>query len=159
MGWRQALSHEKTQCLGTHFYAWLNTYFLSSWRLFFQKKSKIWNFWKVAINFCDSVNPLWVSSRSFSRSIYHKTTCCGVAALVLSDSAAYMTGYVALTATPKNKNKISKNAGTETGVHDGPALPAMFCDVICRRLLLQVEFALHYVLHRRTQRTKEIRHV
>ena len=28
--------------------------------------------------------------------------CCGVAAIVLSDSAAYLTGYVASTDTPKN---------------------------------------------------------
>ena len=29
--------------------------------------------------------------------------CCGVAAIVLSDSAAYLTGFVASTATPKKK--------------------------------------------------------
>ena len=47
--------------------------------------------------------------------------CCGVAAIVLSDSAAYLTGYVASTATPKKKKKLQKHAGTETGVQDGPA--------------------------------------
>ena len=57
--------------------------FLSSWRLFFQKAAKILNFWKVAINFCDSVNPLWVYSR-FSRSKRWQWRCCGVAAIVLS---------------------------------------------------------------------------
>ena len=51
--------------LDAHFYAWLHTYFLSSWRLFFQKVAKILNFWKVALNFCDTVNPLSVSSRQF----------------------------------------------------------------------------------------------
>ena len=30
--------------------------------------------------------------------------CYGVAAIVLSDSAAYLTGYVASSATPKKKN-------------------------------------------------------
>ena len=72
---------------------------------FLQKVAKIWNFWKVAINFCDSVNPLWGSSR-VSRSKYNKTLCRGaVAAIVLSDSVAYLTGYVASTATPKKKKK------------------------------------------------------
>ena len=51
----------------------------------------------------------------------------GVAAIILSDSAAYLTGHVASTATPKRKQK---HAGTETGVQDGPAVPAIFCDVI-----------------------------
>ena len=31
----------------------------------------IWNFWKVTINFCESVNPLWLSSR-FSRSKHYE---------------------------------------------------------------------------------------
>ena len=53
--------------------------------------------------------------------------CCGVAAIVLSDSAAYLTGYVASTDTPKNTITTKKHAGTETGVQDGPALPAIFC--------------------------------
>ena len=58
--------HTHTPCrLDAHFYAWLHTYFLSSWRLFFQKVAKILNFWKVALNFCDTVNPLSVSSRQF----------------------------------------------------------------------------------------------
>ena len=46
----------------------------------FRKVANIWNFRKVAINFCDSVNPLRVSSR-FSRSKHND--CCGVAAIVL----------------------------------------------------------------------------
>ena len=92
--------------------SWLNTYFLSSWCLFFQKVAKIWNFWKVAINFCHTVKPLWVSSRLVSRSklIYiNKTMCCGVAAIVLSDSAAYLTGYVASTAAPKKNKKTCRH--------------------------------------------------
>ena len=57
--------------------------------------------------------------------------CCGVAAIhVLSDGAAYLTGYVASTDTPKNTITTKKHAGTETGVQVGPALPAIFCDVI-----------------------------
>ena len=57
--------------------------------------------------------------------------CCGaVAAIVLCDSAAYLTGYVASTATPKKTKTKPPHAGIETGFQDGPALPAIFCDVI-----------------------------
>ena len=49
---------------------------------------------------------------------------CGVAAIV-SDNAASLTGYVASTATAKTKKQKQKTAGTETGVQDGPALPAI----------------------------------
>ena len=66
-------------CLGAHLYFWLNTHFCHPggvfWFFFFfylsQKVAMIWNFWKVAINFYDSVNPLWVSSR-FSRSKHNE---------------------------------------------------------------------------------------
>ena len=51
--------------------------------------------------------------------------CCGVAAIVLSDSAAYLTGHQRI-----HLKTNKKHASTETGVHDGPALPAIFCDVI-----------------------------
>ena len=47
--------------------------------------------------------------------------CCGVAAIVLSGSAAYLTGYVASTATPKKRGE--KKTGTKPDVQDGPALP------------------------------------
>ena len=59
------------------------------------------------------MNPLWVSSR-FSHSKYNKT-------ILLSDSAAYLMGYVASADTPK-KQHTQKNAGIETGVQDGPCL-------------------------------------
>ena len=61
--------------------------------------------------------------------------CCGVAAIVLSDSTAYLTGYVASTDTPKKQTK-NMQAQKQPGVQDGPALPAIFCDVICQRLPL-----------------------
>ena len=51
--------------------------------------------------------------------------CCAV---VLSDGAASLIGYAASTATAKTKQKTQP--GTDTGVQDGPALPAIFCDVI-----------------------------
>ena len=49
--------------------------------------------------------------------------CCGVAATVLSDSAASLSGYVASTAASKKKKK-KKPAGTKTGVRDGTDGPA-----------------------------------
>jgi len=53
--------------------------------------------------------------------------CCGVAAIVLSDSAAYLTGYQRI-----HLKTNKKHASTETGVRwrNWPALPAIFCDVI-----------------------------
>ena len=58
--------------------------------------------------------------------------CCGaVAAIVLSDSAAYLTGCVMLHQRLHLKNKQKqKHAGTQTGVQDRPTLPSIFCDVI-----------------------------
>ena len=44
--------------------------------------------------------------------------CCGVAAIVLSDSAAYLTEYQRI-----HLKTNKKHASTETGVHDEPALP------------------------------------
>ena len=53
--------------------------------------------------------------------------CCGVGAIVLSVSAASLTGYVTSTATPEEKQQTKKQpTGTETGVQNGPALPEKF---------------------------------
>ena len=54
--------------------------------------------------------------------------CCGVAAIVFSDSAAaaYLTSINGYTYT----FLFFLNAATETGVEGEPALPAFFCDVI-----------------------------
>ena len=56
--------------------------------------------------------------------------CCGVAAIVLSDSAAYLTGYVSSTDTPKNtittKNIQAQKLVSKMGKH----CPQFFCDVI-----------------------------
>ena len=66
-----------TPMLGCTFLHLIKHTFLSSWRVFVcvfflsQKVAMIWNFWKVAINFYDSVNPLWVSSR-FSHSKHNE---------------------------------------------------------------------------------------
>jgi len=49
---------------------------------------------------------------------------------LVSDCAASLTGYVASTATAKTKQKTKTAGTTETGVQDGPALPAIFSDVI-----------------------------
>ena len=81
--------------------------------------------------------------------------CCGVAAIGLSDSAAYLTGYAVLTDTPKKKKK---NASTVTGVQDGPALPAIFCDVIMSATSVG-RVCSATCSTEGTQRTKEIRHV
>ena len=47
--------------------------------------------------------------------------CCGVAAIVLGDSAAYLTGYVSSTDTPKNtittKNMRAQKRVSKTGQH------------------------------------------
>ena len=85
--------------------------------------------------------------------------CCGVAAIVLSDSAAYLTGYVASTNTPKKHYHNKKHAGTETSVQDGPALPAIFCDVIMSATSVGRVCSARARAIRSTQRTKEIRHV
>ena len=56
--------------------------------------------------------------------------CCGVAAIVLSDSAADLTGYVASTDTPENtittKNMQAQKQVSKMGQH----CPQFFCDVI-----------------------------
>ena len=55
--------------------------------------------------------------------------CCGVAAIVLKVLLIWpVMLHQRLHLTKKNKK--NKHAGTETGVQDGPALPAIFCDVI-----------------------------
>ena len=87
------------------------------------------------------------------------TMCCGVAAIVLSDSAAYLTGYVASTDTPKKQHTQNKHAGTETSVQDGPALPAIFCDVIMSATSVDRLSLLYTCSIGSTQRTKEIRNV
>ena len=72
------------------------------------------------------MNPLY-EFPLVSRSKYNQTICCGVAAFVLSDSAASLTGYVTSTATPEEKQQTKKQpTGTETGVQNGPALPENF---------------------------------
>ena len=81
--------------------------------------------------------------------------CYGVAAIVLSDSAAYLTGYVASSATPKKKKL--KHTGTKTGVQDRQALPAIFCDVIMSATSVGRVCSATCSI-RSTQRTKEIRH-
>ena len=55
-----------------------------------------------------------------------KTMCCAGAAIVLSDRAAYLTGYVASTDTPKNTITTKKHAGTEIGVQMGQHCPQFF---------------------------------
>ena len=90
---------------------------------FLFKVAKIWNFGtKLQLN-----SAIWVSSR-FSRSKHTQTMwmCCGVAATVLSDSAASLSGYVASTAASKKKKtkKTHTPAGTKTGVRDGTDGPA-----------------------------------
>ena len=52
--------------------------------------------------------------------------CCAVAAIVLSDSAAYLTGYVASTATPKKKQLKNMQALKQVCKMGQPAI---FCDV------------------------------
>ena len=57
---------------------------------------------------------------------------CGVAATVLSVSAAYLVMLHQRLHIKFIKNKTKKqqqHAGTKTGVQDGPALPAIFCAV------------------------------
>ena len=74
------------------------------WRLFFQKLQRSETFGKFQILTSAIV---WTTEFPL---VFHaantiKTMCCGVAAIVLSGSAAYLTGYVASTATPKKIKK------------------------------------------------------
>ena len=90
--------------------------------------------------------------------------CCGVAAIVLSDSAAYLTGYVASTDTPENTITIKFNKKTNMQALKqvskmGPHCPQFSCDVI-----MSATSGVGRVCSARTplevpKRTKEIRHV
>ena len=114
-------------CLGAHFYAWLNTY-LSSWRVCFSQTvaAMIWNFWKVAVNFCDSVNPLWrvwVSSR-FSRCkrnvVESSAPLYQVTVLLLWPVTLHQWPQLKQTENCWHRNRCPRWAST----------PAIFCDVI-----------------------------
>ena len=87
-------------CLGVDFYALFKHIFFVILAFIFQKVAKIWNFWKVVINFCHSVNPLRVSSRHCTQQTQSDNVFWS-RGTVLSDSAASLSGYVASTATPK----------------------------------------------------------
>ena len=128
--WEDLIYTPRPPYLGAHFYAWLNAHFCDPGVCFFQKVAMTWNFCKVAINFCDSVNPLWVSSR-FSRSKHNELWSrrhCIKSVTVQFFWPVMLHQRLQLKQT--NKTKLKKTAGTGTGVQDGPTLPAVFCDVI-----------------------------
>ena len=128
--------HPPPPMLGCTFLSLIEHIFLSSWHLFLQKVAKMWNFWKVAIN---RFAVVWTHYEFHL--VFHaaNTMCCAV---VLSDSAASLIGYVASTATAKTKLKLKLQAQqqvSKNGQHTFRAsFPGTFLQKGCRKPVLGV---------------------
>ena len=94
----------------------------------------MWNFWKVAINRSAAV---WTHYEFHL--VFHaaNTMCCAV---VVSDSAASLIGYVASTATAKTKLKLqAQKQVSKNGQHTLRAsFPGTFLQEGCRKPVLGV---------------------
>ena len=117
-------THTHTPRLGAHFYAWLNTYFRHPGVCFFKNLRWSETFGKLqltsAIVWTHYEFPLVFHAANTLRQ------CCGVAATVLSDSAASLSCYVASTATPKKIKINCTEAQEQVSKMGQPHCPQFF---------------------------------